>query len=121
MPKRLSAPVSVVAASMHETTPRSGLVQHQAPAFADRIYGITKAFPDDERFGLTSQMRRAAASISPRGKLRPKPVVALLALSSRGDDLRIRRAGDILPRAFCGSGGLECPGPDPGDDDIRPR
>lgn len=27
------------------------------------VYAATKTFPEDERFGLTSQMRRAAASI----------------------------------------------------------
>ena len=27
------------------------------------IYKVTRRFPDDERFGLTSQMRRAAVSI----------------------------------------------------------
>jgi four helix bundle protein len=27
------------------------------------VYGLTKNFPDDERFGLTSQLRRSAASV----------------------------------------------------------
>lgn len=36
----------------------------EAVAFADRIYSITRTFPRDERFGLTSQMRRASGSVS---------------------------------------------------------
>jgi four helix bundle protein len=32
--------------------------------FADLIYSMTRSFPQEERFGLTSQMRRAAVSIS---------------------------------------------------------
>jgi four helix bundle protein len=36
----------------------------EAIDFADLIYSVTKHFPNDERFGLTNQMRRAAVSIS---------------------------------------------------------
>ena len=32
--------------------------------FADFVYDATGSFPNDERFGLTNQMRRAAISIS---------------------------------------------------------
>ena len=32
--------------------------------FSDHVYAATRGFPDDERFGLTSQLRRASVSIS---------------------------------------------------------
>ena len=36
----------------------------EAITFADLIYSVTKRFPNDERFGLMNQMRRAAVSVS---------------------------------------------------------
>jgi len=39
-------------------------VWKKAIDFADFVYATTRAFPDDECFGLTNQMRRAAISIS---------------------------------------------------------
>ena len=39
-------------------------VWQKAIEFADAIYVVTRKFPNDERFGLTSQLRRAAVSIS---------------------------------------------------------
>lgn len=39
------------------------MVWQKAHAFVLLAYRITRHFPDDERFGLTSQFRRAAVSI----------------------------------------------------------
>ncbi|MEZ6050161.1 MAG: four helix bundle protein [Planctomycetaceae bacterium] len=39
-------------------------VWRKAIDYADEIYEVTAKFPGDERFGLTSQLRRAAVSIS---------------------------------------------------------
>jgi four helix bundle protein len=39
-------------------------VWQEAIRFADLIYELTTTFPEQERFGLTNQMRRAAVSIS---------------------------------------------------------
>ena len=39
-------------------------VWQKAIDFADLTYTLTRNFPNDERFGLTNQMRRAAVSIS---------------------------------------------------------
>jgi len=38
-------------------------VWDKAMELVDSIYKLTKSFPSDERFGLTSQLRRAAVSI----------------------------------------------------------
>lgn len=42
---------------------RDLIVWQKAHAFTLSIYRITNAFPADERFGLTSQLRRAAGSV----------------------------------------------------------
>jgi len=39
------------------------VVWQRAHQFALRVYGMSKSFPRDERFGLTSQFRRAAVSV----------------------------------------------------------
>ncbi|MCC7476480.1 MAG: four helix bundle protein [Pirellulales bacterium] len=39
------------------------VVWQKSHAWVLTIYNLTKRFPDDERYGLTSQLRRAAASI----------------------------------------------------------
>ena len=36
----------------------------KAHQFTQEVYRITMDFPDDERFGLTAQLRRAAASVT---------------------------------------------------------
>jgi four helix bundle protein len=42
---------------------RNLLVCQKAHAFTLSVYRFTKRFPDDERFGLISQIRRSASSI----------------------------------------------------------
>jgi four helix bundle protein len=39
-------------------------VWQQVIDFADIIYNEARAFPSEERFGLTNQLRRSAVSIS---------------------------------------------------------
>lgn len=40
------------------------VVWQKAVDFSTAIYAVTKSFPADERFGLTSQLRRASVSIA---------------------------------------------------------
>ena len=39
-------------------------VWQEAIQFADLVYALTRGFPEEERFALTNQMRRAAVPIS---------------------------------------------------------
>ncbi len=39
-------------------------VWQKAVEYADLIYSVTQSFPAEERFGLTSQLRRSAVSVS---------------------------------------------------------
>ena len=42
---------------------RDLIVWQRAMALAERVYAATRHYPRDEQFGLTSQTRRAAASV----------------------------------------------------------
>lgn len=39
-------------------------VWHKAVEYAGTLYYVTRTFPEEERFGLTSQLRRSSVSIS---------------------------------------------------------
>ncbi|SPE27090.1 conserved hypothetical protein [Acidobacteriia bacterium SbA2] len=42
---------------------RDLLIWQKGMELAKRVYTLTRVFPNDERFGLTAQMRRAAVSV----------------------------------------------------------
>lgn len=67
-------------------------VWQQSMTLVEEIYALSKLFPADERFGLTSQLRRAAVSIPSNiaeGARRKKRKVNLnhldIALGSQGE------------------------------------
>ena len=43
---------------------RDLIVWQKAHAFVLEVYGVSEAFPQTEKFGVTSQLRRAAVSIA---------------------------------------------------------
>ena len=58
------------------------LVWQKSHALALRVYRLTKGFPKEELFGLTSQMRRSAVSV-------PANIAEAFSKSSRPDKARI--------------------------------
>lgn len=56
-------------------------VWQRANELADLVYKVTRTFSEDERFGLTNQMRRAAVSVSSN-------IAEGSARSSRNDNAR---------------------------------
>ena len=39
------------------------IVWQKSISFVEEIYSLTKGFPDEEKYGLTAQLRRASVSI----------------------------------------------------------
>ena len=74
----------------------------------ENVYVLTRAFPRDERYGLTSQLRRAAISIPSNigeGTRRKRPKVKMhffeIALGSHGElDVQVEIARRL---SFCSS------------------
>ncbi len=66
-------------------------VWHRSVAFANMVYEVTKAFPRTETFGLTSQIRRSASSVSAN----------IAEGSSRGSDKDFSRFVEIAYGSLC--------------------
>jgi four helix bundle protein len=86
-------------------------VWQQSMTLVEEIYSVTRAFPSDERFGLTSQIRRASVSIPSNigeGKRRKRQAVFLhhldIALGSQAEvevQLEIaKRAGFVAAHDY---------------------
>ena len=60
-----------------------------------QVYALTRGFPEDEKFGLTSQLRRAAVSVE----------LNLAEGSSRGSDADFRR---FVQMALGSASEVEC-------------
>ncbi|EMI55531.1 four helix bundle protein [Rhodopirellula sallentina] len=70
---------------------RDLMVWEKAHRFVLGVYSATREFPSDERFGLTSQLRRSAASIPSN----------LAEGCGRGTDTELARFCDIAMGSAC--------------------
>jgi four helix bundle protein len=70
-------------------------VWQRSHAFTLKVYELTRSFPADERFGLTSQLRRAAVSVE----------LNVAEGSSRGSDADFRR---FVQMALGSASEVEC-------------
>jgi four helix bundle protein len=62
-------------------------VWQRAHQLALAVYRVTKSFPDDERYGLVSQMRRAAVSV-------PANIAEGFKRQGRADKIRFYNTGE---------------------------
>ncbi|KUK92148.1 MAG: S23 ribosomal protein [Thermotogales bacterium 46_20] len=70
--------------------------------FVERVYSLTKGFPEEERYGLVSQMRRASISIPSNiaegnGRGHSKEYLRFL-YTARGSLMELRTQIDIAKR-----------------------
>jgi four helix bundle protein len=87
-------------------------VWQKAIEYADFVYKVTKDFPADERFGLTSQLRRSAVSVSAniaegssrysRADMARFIEIAYGSLLESVTSLEIAKRQDFLSPARCG-------------------
>ena len=74
---------------------------------ATQIYSLTRAFPSDEKFGLTNQLRRAAVSVSSniaegQSRLTKGEFAQFLAIA-RGSNAEVRSQLELARRLNFGT------------------
>jgi len=83
--------------SSHEFGFEKLTVYQEARSLIREIYGVSKSFPSDERFGLTAQLNRAVVSVAANiaegsSRISFKEQVALISsISQQSNDSTIQR------------------------------
>ena len=94
-----------------DSSHRNSVAWQKGMALAALIYKVTQAFPADERFGLTNQLRRAAVSIPSsiaegKGRLTTGELIQFLGIA-RGSTLEVRTQLELASMLGLGDrGGL---------------